>query len=304
VRGEAPNRGVVRPDVTEVTAWRVSSRVKPKYEDRQYNNRNNTRYSDVPWESCGQAARALLLASLGKRVLRPGGLELTQRLLKELNASADDRIVELAPGVGITAQFVLQVKPMSYTGIERDARAADRLRDRLAAPHVQIRTASAKNTELPTGCASLVYGEAMLSMQTPAQKRRIVQEAYRLLEPGGRYGIHELALVPENIDGDARKHIERETSMNIHAGVRPVTLGEWESLLREAGFQVRWSCTAAMNLLEPRRVLADEGLAGVLQIVFNMVRKPEARRRVLSMRRMFQRFESNLKAVSLVCVRP
>ena len=245
-----------------------------------------------------------LLASLGKRVLRPGGLELTQRLLKELNPVAGDRIIELAPGLGVTAQSVLQVKPISYTGIERDAKAADRLRDRLAAPGVQIRTASAEKTELPTGCASLVYGEAMLSMQTPEQKRRIVQEAYRLLEPGGRYGIHELALLPENIDDATRKHIEREMSMNIHTGVRPVTLGEWERLLREAGFQVRWHCTAPMHLLEPRRVLADEGLAGVLQIVFNMVRKPDARRRVLSMRRMFQRFESNLKAVAFVCVKP
>src|SRR5688572_26108522 len=85
-----------------------------------------------------------LLASLGKRVLRPGGLELTQRLLKELNPAVNDRIVELAPGLGVTAQSVLKVKPLSYTGIERDAKAADRLRDRLVAPGVQIQTASAE----------------------------------------------------------------------------------------------------------------------------------------------------------------
>jgi len=245
-----------------------------------------------------------LLASLGKRVLRPGGLALTQRLIEELKPAATDRIVEFAPGLGVTAQSVLKVKPLSYTGMERDVKAADLLRDRLAAPGVQILAASAEKTELPAGCASMLYGEAMLSMQTPEQKRRIVHEAYRLLERGGRYGIHELALFPESIEDATRKHFEREMSMNIHTGVRPITLGEWEKLLQEAGFQVRWHCTAPMHLLEPRRVLADEGLAGVLQILFNMVRRPEARRRVLAMRRMFQRFESNLKAVALVFVKP
>ena len=35
------------PGVTEVTASRVSSKVKPKYEDRRH-NRNNTLHSDAP----------------------------------------------------------------------------------------------------------------------------------------------------------------------------------------------------------------------------------------------------------------
>ena len=44
-----------------------------------------------------------LLAKMGKRVLRPGGLELTRRLLSELAVTAVDDVVEFAPGLGITA---------------------------------------------------------------------------------------------------------------------------------------------------------------------------------------------------------
>ena len=40
----------------------------------------------------------------------------------------------------------------------------------------------------------------MLSMQPATTKARIAAEAARLLVPGGRYGIHELCLVPDDID--------------------------------------------------------------------------------------------------------
>ena len=47
----------------------------------------------------------------------------------------------------------------------------------------------------------MVFGEAMLSMQTAMHKEAILVEAARLLKPGGRYGIHELCLVPDDLEG-------------------------------------------------------------------------------------------------------
>ena len=44
-----------------------------------------------------------LLARLGKRVLRPGGMGLTRRLLAAAAPEPGERIVELGPGVGRTA---------------------------------------------------------------------------------------------------------------------------------------------------------------------------------------------------------
>ena len=41
-----------------------------------------------------------LLARLGKRVLRPGGLSLTRRLLESLAIQPSDAVVEFAPGHG------------------------------------------------------------------------------------------------------------------------------------------------------------------------------------------------------------
>ncbi|MCZ2074730.1 MAG: methyltransferase domain-containing protein [Bryobacterales bacterium] len=245
-----------------------------------------------------------LLASLGKRVLRPGGLELTRILISRLRPTRADDIVEFAPGLGVTARMTLACGPASYTGIERETAVAAKLQQQLGAAGVRIVNASADHTGLEDECASLVYGEAMLSMQTPEQKRRILAEAFRILKPGGRYGIHELALLPDSIDIAVRKTIEREMSMNIHVGVRPATFSEWRELMEETGFKVTWQTTVPMHLLEPKRVLADEGLGGVLRIAFNLLRRPKARQRVLSMRRMFRRYTSNLTAVAMVCEKP
>jgi len=56
-----------------------------------------------------------LLARLGKRVLRPGGLKLTRELLDGLAIGPADEVVEFAPGLGVTARMILQHKPQRYT---------------------------------------------------------------------------------------------------------------------------------------------------------------------------------------------
>jgi hypothetical protein len=144
----------------------------------------------------------------------------------------------------------------------------------------------------------------MLSMQSAEQKRRILAEAFRVLRPGGRYGIHELALLPDDVEESVRKAIEREMSLNIHVGVRPLTLSEWRRSLEEAGFRVTWQHLAPMHLLEPKRVIADEGITGAVRIGCNLLRNSAARRRVLSMRSMFRRYSSQLSAVAMVGVKP
>ena len=229
---------------------------------------------------------------------------MTRQLIQHLTIGATDDVVEFAPGLGGTARIALMGRPRSYIGIERDVAAAAQVHSALDAAGSRIVTASADATQLPSGSASVVYGEAMLSMQTPEQKHRIVVEAFRLLKRGGRYGIHEFALLQDDIDADARKAIEREMSLNIHVGVRPGTLVEWHHLLAGAGFRVEWHALAPMHLLEPKRMLGDEGVAGVLRILLNLLRKPSARQRVLSMRRMFRRHASHLSAVAIVCLKP
>src|SRR5690242_16692708 len=234
---------------------------------------------DSPLDNTHKMPGHWLLAKMGKRVLRPGGLELTRVLLDQLAIQPTDAVVEFAPGLGVTARLTLSRQPASYTAIERDEAAAAEVNNYLNGPQQWCRVGSAEQTGLPAQSATVVYGEAMLTMQGAEQKRRIIAEAFRLLKPGGRYGIHELSLTPDDIPASVQEDISHEMSRNIHVGARPLTTREWRELIEAAGFQIQAQMTAPMHLLEPHRLIDDEGFFRALRFVFNVVRTPSARRR-------------------------
>ena len=244
-----------------------------------------------------------LLARLGKRVLRPGGLALTLRMLESLAIQTSDHVVEFAPGLGVTARRTLDLRPASYTAVEDDEVAAARVRRLLSSPRQECRVGNAMETGLPDGSATVVYGEAMLSMQGSEQKCRIVREAHRLLKPGGRYGIHELCLVPDDLDDHIKQEIQQALSRAIHVGARPLTSAEWRAVLEGEGFEVRAEFERPMRLLEPDRLVQDEGFWGALRFGWNLLRDHDARRRVLEMRRVFMKNRLHLAAIVLVAAK-
>lgn len=244
-----------------------------------------------------------LLAKMGKRVLRPGGLELTHQLLSELAITSNDDVVEFAPGLGVTAKLTLARKPQSYTAVERDRNAAEVVQRYLTGYTQKCVVGTAEQTGLPSETASVVYGEAMLSMQPDTTKARIIAEAERLLKPGGRYGIHELCLVPDDVDDSIRDAIRRDLSDEIHVGVRPLTVSEWRELFATAGLKVVAEHTAPMHLLEPARVIRDEGFFRAVRFIFNVLTHSAARQRVFRMRRVFRKYGKHLAAISLVAIK-
>lgn len=243
-----------------------------------------------------------VLARLGKRVLRPGGIELTRRMLAALRLGESDDVVEFAPGLGVTARLTLALRPASYTAVERDEAAARLVAGYLKGARQRVVVGSAAATGLPAASATVVYGEAMLTMQTAEEKRRIVREAARLLRPGGRYAIHEMCL-HDGVGGEARREVERALTGVVHHGVRPLTVSEWRALVEGEGFVVETVEEAPMALLEPARVIRDEGFFRALRFAFNVLRDAEARQRVFEMRRVFRRRRAEIGAVSLVAVR-
>ena len=62
--------------------------------------------------------------------------------------------------------------------------------------------------------------------------------------------------------------------------------------------------TAPMHLLEPARLVRDEGLFRALKFAFNVATHSAARQRVLQMRRVFRKYGRNLTAVAMVAFKP
>jgi len=120
------------------------------------------------------------------------------------------------------------------------------------------------------------------------------------LRPGGRYGIHELCLVPDELPRDTRDLIEHDLARTIQVGARPLTVREWRELLIEQGFEIAFCSTAPMHLLELPRLIRDEGLWRVLLIASRLFRDPDARARMLAMKEVFRRHGPHLRAVTIV----
>lgn len=244
-----------------------------------------------------------LLAKMGKKVLRPGGIELTEQMLSALNIQADDNVVEFAPGLGVTAQITLAKKPASYTAIERDEVAAARVRKYLHGETQKCNIANAEETGLLADSATVVYGEAMLTMHPDKKKREIIREANRILKAGGRYGIHEVGIVPDDTDSALQKEIRSELSRSIHVGASPATISHWKSLFEEEGFEVQQVIETPFHLLEPRRIIQDEGFVGALNFGWNILRNPDARRIVFDMKRVFKKYNDHLNGIALVAIK-
>lgn len=191
-----------------------------------------------------------LLARLGKRVLRPGGVELTRTLLAHAELTDAD-VLELAPGLGRTAAEILARSPRSYIGAESDPDAANVVRGVL--------------TELGSGNGAVRVTDAAATGLPDASTR---------------------------------------AARAIKVNARPLTIAEWSRLLADHGLVVEQVATAPMALLQPRRVIADEGFTGALRFAKNVLSNRDARKRVLTMRRTFRKHRERLTAVAIVARKP
>ena len=66
------------------------------------------------------------------------------------------------------------------------------------------------------------------------------------------------------------------------------------------GLAIAAESVAPMHLLEPKRLVRDEGLFGAVRFVWNVLRNRSARQRVFRMRRVFREYRDHLAAIMLV----
>lgn len=239
-----------------------------------------------------------ILAKMGKRVLRPGGKELTLKLLDGLTITPKDNVVEFAPGIGYTASKIVSHHPKTYVGIDADRDVVKTLSKKITGTNIQFILSSASNTRLDNASKDKVMGEAMLTMHNDERKSDIIKEAHRILKQGGLYAIHELGLI--NVDNNLKNNIQRELQLSIKVHARPLTENEWKILLEKEGFIIRNVYTNKMHLLEPKRMIDDEGILRTIKIGYNILTNPTAKKRILEMRRVFRKYQQHLNAIAII----
>jgi ubiquinone/menaquinone biosynthesis C-methylase UbiE len=245
-----------------------------------------------------------VLSKLGKKVLRPGGKELTKKIIDELFIQPNYKLVEFAPGKGLTTAMLLQEKPKEYFGIDIEAETIVKLQKKFSLPNSHFIQSSASETKLESQFSDVVIGEAMLTMNADHRKAEIIAEAFRLLKPGGLYAIHELGLVPENIDENSKKEILIHLSKAGKVNARPLTQIEWEEVLKKQGFLVKKVIVAPMLLLQFKRLISDEGWFGLMKIFTNLLLQPTLRNHVLMMKKAFEKYATNLVSIAIIAEKP
>lgn len=245
-----------------------------------------------------------VLSQLGKKVLRPGGKELTEKIIDFLHIQNKDSLVEFAPGKGFTTQLLLDKNPNDYYGIDIDSATIAELKHKFPQSYCHFIQGSASQTGLLENTADIVVGEAMLTMHADHRKLEIIAEAFRILKPDGAYAIHELGLTPDDVNDTTKKEILVNLSKAGKVNARPLTSTEWVSLLQSKGFVVRKVMQSPMRLLEFRRLIADEGWLGWLGMVFRLLTKPHLRASVIGMKHAFQKYAPHLIAIAIIVQKP
>lgn len=89
----------------------------------------------------------------------------------------------------------------------------------------------------------------------------------------------------------------------VRVNVSPLTIEEWRQLLNNAGFKVDKIYYSSMCLLEPGRLIKDEGFGGMIKLMYKVFNTPGALRRILELRKLFRNYKCNLKAICMVAVK-
>lgn len=239
-----------------------------------------------------------ILAKMGKRVLRPGGKELTEKLIHSLQISSKDNVAEFAPGIGFTAKKIIDLHPNSYIGVDANKDVVHLLSGKFPNKNVSFKLAYASDTQFPDESKDKVMAEAMLTMHNDERKSEIIREAHRILKKNGLYAIHELGL--KNVDDRIKNDINKDLQLSIKVHARPLTIQEWTSLLEKEGFVIKKVFINEMHLLEFKRIIDDEGVLRTLKIAFNILMNRKARKRILEMRKVFRKNQNYLTAVAFV----
>lgn len=252
----------------------------------------------VNWQT---ASGHQVLAAAGKTILRPGGRAATQQLFDWAGFQPGETVLELASSFGYSAIALAQRYGVCVVGIEKNPESVARAQANVAAAglshQIQIREGDIFHLEQLTETFDYVLAEAILTMQSPVGKAKLLAGVRDRLKPGGKF------LSQEMVVRDREAEIHHALATTIRVNSTPLTEANWVAALATADLQVQRCQTGAMGLLNPRQVLQDEGLGGVVRIVWNLLTHPGLRQRVLAMRQVLRQYRADLGYIILCAQR-
>ncbi|MEG3974473.1 methyltransferase domain-containing protein [Microcoleus sp. herbarium8] len=240
----------------------------------------------------------VVLAAAGKTMLRPGGKAATEMLLELADFKPGDTVLELAASFGYSSIALAERFGVKVVGVEKNPDSVARARANVAAAglsdRVEIVEGDILHLDRITQEFDWVLAEAILTMQSPSGKAKILSGIGDRLKPGGKFLSHEL------LAKNRESEIHKALSEVIRVNSTPLSESGWIAVCQNAGLQVEKCQTGGMGLLNLRRMLNDEGFVGTVRIVWNVLSRSQIRDRILAMRRVFQKYQEDLGYI-IIC---
>ena len=239
-----------------------------------------------------------ILAAAGKKILRPGGRKATEQLFTWANFQPGETVLELAASFGESAISLAKRFDVRVVGIEKNpesvAKARENIKNAGLKDRVRIIEGDIFHLETITEKFDYVLAEAILTMQSPAGKAKVLQAIHSHLKPTGKFLSHELLLKGN------KSAVYQTLSQTIRVNSQPLTIEEWQSACGTAGLTIQQQQTGAMGLLNLGQMIRDEGIFGTFKIWWNILTNAPLRQRVWQMRRSFQEHQQDLGYIVFV----
>jgi predicted O-methyltransferase YrrM len=240
-----------------------------------------------------------VLASAGKRALRPGGYTATEQIFTWADFKQGDTVLELASSFGYSAIALAQRYGVRVVGIEKNPESVVRSRLNIQeaglSEQITIIEGDIFHLENIEEQFDYVLAEAILTMQSETGKAKLLKGICDRLKPNGRFLSHEL-----RANGDNQAQIYQDLRQSIRVSASPLSTDGWLAACQDAGLTIKHYDTGAMTLLDPSTIAREEGFPTLITMGWNMLTRPLLRQRILSMRDTFLRYGDDLGYV-VIC---
>ena len=169
-----------------------------------------------------------LLAYFGIGGAHPGGFPLTQALLGDVSLQPTDHVLELGCGTGQTAEFISKKFHCEVVGLDNHPIMVEEAKGRLvgSAYPVQVMLGNAEKLPFADESFDFILAESVLSFTNIPVT---IQEAARVLKPGGR-----LLIIEMTAEQPPTEELQKETS-KLYGITKLLVESEWENYLQQAG---------------------------------------------------------------------
>lgn len=239
-----------------------------------------------------------LLAVLGKKVIRPGGRGATDIIFGAPGFHADRHVLDIGCGVGTTAIQAAARFGCRVTAVDIDQHMIDyaqtNIRRAGVEDRVTLKQGDIQSLPFLDDAFDVVTIEAV-SMFTQDQQRAI-RESVRVCKPGGLVFDHEFVW-----SRPPPPELRQTFESTVCTGMSFETGQDWCNLFRRAG-QSDIQCTPVpFDVLTPRGMLRDEGLAGAAAIIGRALSRPAYIEKALWLLRVLARVSPYLGTVVVAC---